>query len=89
MPEEIAYRKTKIGFNSPVVDWMKGPLKTYFLDTISSRAFNECDIINITRTRKRIKNVINNPLSTFAEGEKAWTSIMPFFWKQALIDGIK
>ena len=89
MPEEIAYRKSKIGFNSPVVDWMKGPLKTYFLDIMSSRDFNACDIINVKKTKKRIKNVINNPLSTFAEGEKAWTSIMPFFWKQALIDGIK
>src|SRR3989339_650902 len=32
MPKKITYRKTKIGFNTPIVDWMRGPLKTYFLD---------------------------------------------------------
>ena len=51
MPAEIAYRKTKIGFSSPMVDWMKGPLKGFMLDTINSQSFRECSLIDGARLR--------------------------------------
>ena len=88
MPTEVAYRKTKIGFNSPIVNWMQGPLKEFLLDTISKQSFKECQLINSESVSKRIRSVINSQESTFADGVDAWTMLSPFLWEQAVIKRI-
>ena len=82
MPESIAYRKTKIGFNTPIVEWMQGPLKEYFLDKINSTDFENCSFINKDKVKAEVLNVINNPSATFADGEKAWSDFYPYLWEQ-------
>jgi asparagine synthase (glutamine-hydrolysing) len=84
VPHEVIYRKSKIGFNSPVVDWMKGPLKEYFLDNINSSNFKNCDIIDSVDVAEKIKKVIFSENPGFLEGEEAWTLFYPFIWKEAL-----
>lgn len=88
MPESIAYRKTKIGFNTPIVEWMQGPLKEYFLDKIESSDFMNCSYINREKTKTEILNVINNPHATFAEGETAWSDFYPYLWEQNFLKHI-
>lgn len=85
MPKEVAYRKTKIGFNSPIVNWMQGPLKDFMLDTISSQSFKECTLIDSAFVADRIKKVIYNPMSTLADGAEAWTDLTPYLWERAVI----
>ena len=85
MPEEIAYRKTKIGFNTPIVEWMQGPLKPYFEDMISSTSFSNCDLIMPESVRGQVKQVLNNEHATFAMGEAAWCAIYPYLWEQAVL----
>jgi asparagine synthase (glutamine-hydrolysing) len=85
MPREVAYRKTKIGFHSPMVDWMKGPLKDFMLDTISSQSFKECQLINPINVANKIRHVINNPETKFTDGERAWTMLNPYLWERAVI----
>jgi asparagine synthase (glutamine-hydrolysing) len=85
MPHEVAYRKTKIGFNSPVVDWMKGPLKAFMLDTISSQSFKESLIIDPINVANKVRNVISNPDAKYTEGEQAWTLLTPYLWERAVI----
>lgn len=86
MPHEVAYRKTKIGFNSPIVDWMKGPLKTYFLDTISSQSFKESTLIDSQEVATAVRNVIEKPNAKFSEGELAWTMLTPYLWERAVLN---
>jgi len=85
MPEEVAYRKTKIGFNSPIVDWMKGPLKEYFMDLINSRQFIQSDYINAKEVKKQIEGVIKGKNATFAQAGNAWNSLTPFLWEKAML----
>lgn len=85
MPLEVAYRKTKIGFNSPIVDWMKGPLKTFFLDTISSQSFSSSGLVDSKEVRRAIRYVIDNPEAKFSDGELAWTMLMPYLWERAIL----
>lgn len=85
MPEEVAYRKTKIGFNSPIVDWMQGPLKSFMLDTISSRSFMGCQLIDPLEVANKIRCVIDNPDAKFSEGQNAWTMLSPYLWEQSVI----
>ena len=85
MPHEVAYRKSKIGFNSPIVDWMKGPLKTFFLDTIGSASFRECGLIDPQAVAEKVRRVIDDPQASFNMGEQAWTQLTPYLWEQAVI----
>jgi asparagine synthase (glutamine-hydrolysing) len=85
MPQEIAYRKTKIGFNSPIVDWMKGPLRPFMLDTIHSKEFRDCNLINPKKVSNKIMQVIKDPGATFNDGTAAWTMLSPFLWERAVI----
>jgi len=85
MPHEVTYRKTKIGFNSPIVDWMKGPLKGFMLDTIASHSFKECQLIDSADVANQIQRVINNPDAKMSEGERAWTMLNPYLWERAVV----
>lgn len=85
MPHEIAYRRTKIGFNSPIVDWMRGPLKGFFLDTINSQSFKQCGLVNAPRAATFVNHVISNPAATFKMGEEAWWGVLPHLWSQAFV----
>jgi asparagine synthase (glutamine-hydrolysing) len=85
MPREVAYRKTKIGFNSPIVDWMQGPLKSFMLDITSSQSFKECQLIDSVDVANQIQRVINNPDAKYVEGERAWTLLTPYLWERAVI----
>lgn len=85
MPKDIAYRKTKVGFNSPVVNWMQNELKDYLLDTINSTAFRNSSTIDYKETKKQIKYVIENRNATWMQGENAWNNLTPFLWEQATL----
>jgi asparagine synthase (glutamine-hydrolysing) len=85
MPQKIAFRRSKIGFNTPIIDWMRGPLKRFFIDMVHSPSFNECTLIESVKVRRMVMEVIesNNPL--FNKGEMAWAHLIPFLWEQAVI----
>lgn len=87
MPHEVAYRKSKIGFNSPIVDWIKGPLKPFFMDTINSTSFKNSSLIDAVDVSEKVRSVIDDPNATFRMGESAWTLMSPYFWEQAVIKG--
>ena len=85
MPQEVVARRNKVGFNSPIVDWMKGPLRAFMLDTIGSQSFKECQLIDSEKAGNAIRDVINNPLARFSQGERAWVLIAPYLWERAVI----
>ncbi|MEO1590173.1 MAG: asparagine synthase (glutamine-hydrolyzing) [Cyanobacteria bacterium J06632_22] len=85
MPSTIAYRKSKVGFTSPTVDWIKGPLKSFFMDTLQSTAFRNCTLIDPERVSGLMRQLMDDPDVTFSFGEKAWRAISPYFWEQALL----
>lgn len=85
MPKGIAYRKTKLGFNSPIVDWMKGPLKEYLLDTIQNQKFLQCELIEPEKVAKAVRKVTNDTCVTFAEAERAWILLTPYLWQKAFL----
>lgn len=85
MPESIAYRRTKIGFNTPIVEWMKGPMKEYFQDMISSQSFSQSDFIKPDEVRRKVEQVINDPLATFMQGEQAWSALYPYMWEKSVL----
>lgn len=89
MPYDVAYRKSKIGWNSPTVEWIKEPLKDFLLNIVNSNEFKNCDLINSQELKSRLENIINNPKSTFGDGEKWWKDMSPFFWEQGFLKKVK
>lgn len=85
MPIEVAYRKSKIGFNSPVVNWMRGPLKSFFLDTIHSKDFLDSALIDADKVKSSVEHVIYGSAPTWSDGEKAWIQLTPFLWEKSVL----
>jgi asparagine synthase (glutamine-hydrolysing) len=40
LPDEVRLNKFKIGFNAPIVDWFKGPLKDFMLEIMTGNEFS-------------------------------------------------
>ena len=86
LPSDITYRKTKIGFNSPIIDWMQGPLKEFFEDTVNSHDFLNCELVEDRHgLKKRIMSITKKEDSTWTHGEKVWADLSPYIWEKAFI----
>lgn len=86
MDHEVMYRKAKIGFNSPMTEWFQGDLKEFLLDTIHSKDFMECELINPEDVRKKVNKFFCDNHGYYKEGASIWNEIMPYLWKKAVID---
>ena len=85
MPQEIAYRRGKIGFNAPILDWIKGAYKEFFLDITSSSDFiNSSLVANPSKTRGLLMDVIAGKTG-FHEASMVWNEIQIFMWEQVFI----
>lgn len=86
MPKEVTWRKPKIGFNSPIVDWMQNELRDWFGDTVNSRGFLESQlVVDANNIKIRVEEIINKKNSVFLDAEKAWTDLSPYLWEKAIL----
>jgi asparagine synthase (glutamine-hydrolysing) len=80
MPTEVNGRKLKIGFTSPIADWIKGPWKEYMLDTINSKDFAQCELIEPNYIRKRVERIMKNKTTSFGESQDTWRYFSTYLW---------
>lgn len=86
IPPEISCRKSKIGFNAPISEWMRKDKEVY-MDIVSSQDFINSDIIiNPKKAKKQIIDAINKPIENPIEdswrAQKAWNNINLFSWEK-------
>ena len=87
MPKEITWRKTKIGFNTPIVNWMQVDLKEWFSDTVHDQTFNNSDLIdNPLQLKNDIMNIVNKKNNSFIKATKCWTKLSPYLWGQSILN---
>lgn len=84
MDGEIVYRKSKIGFNSPMTEWLRGDMKEFILDSVHSRDFHECELLNPLNVMIMVDQFYSSKQNGFGDGENIWTKIVPYFWKKAM-----
>lgn len=82
LPEQVIRRRTKIGFNAPVAKWIQEGWKEYLGDTVNSKEFNECEIINPIKVRRQFLNIINSKQEDFKSGYFFWRDFAPFLWEK-------
>ena len=86
MPHDIAYRRTKLGFNAPILDWMRGPYRQFFEDTVADPAFVNCSLIDdAAGVRADLAKFLNGENATFHQAADIWNRIQPYLWERALI----
>ncbi len=81
LPKDIVRRRAKIGFNPPMTDWMRGPMRAFFLDHLASSAFKSCNLIDPAKVTLAVERIMKGEKRDFAAGENAWTLIAPYFWE--------
>ncbi len=82
VPDEVLYRKFKIGFGTPFVEWMKNEWKDYLLDVSHSQNFLNSDFIDGHQLNRKILSVIAREQATFEDGQNIWQELVPYFWEQ-------
>ena len=54
LPKQIVERKDKMGFPTPINEWLAGPLKEFALDTLTGQKTRERGIFNTKSITKLI-----------------------------------
>lgn len=84
LPGEIIFRKYKMGFQTPVVDWLKGAWKEYFLELVNSEDFLNCGLLDGKNVKEQIEAVIFND-AAYRQGEQAYAALQPFLWERFVL----
>lgn len=84
VPNEIIYRKDKIGFNSPMESWLNKDIKIWVNDLIHSKDFIESKLIDGKQVQKHLSTIINKEKINFIEGNNAFSKLMPYIWEKSL-----
>jgi asparagine synthase (glutamine-hydrolysing) len=84
LPDKIRFRSSKVGFTSPIIDWMRGPWRQFLFDHIASQAFRTCSLIQdpeslTIRLSALLDNVADVPQH---RAESIWGELTPYFWEQ-------
>ena len=86
LPKEVTWRKSKVGFSSPIVDWMQNDLKEWFMDTLNETSFAESNLVsNPKELRTKITQIIDGKNNSFNDAQKCWSEFSPYIWEKAVL----
>ena len=88
MAKAIVDRKDKIGFNDPLHMWFSDSLKEFLLDTIHSKEFYECELINSLQETILAEEFLRAE-ADYSSGHRLWYSIGLFLWEKIMVKGYK
>lgn len=84
VPNEILDRKIKIGFNSPMNSWLKGRMKDWIIDVITSSDFKNSALVNAPVVTREIENLFKKENLSYVEAEYTFAKLMPYIWEKSL-----
>jgi hypothetical protein len=73
LPESIRLRKNKLGFVTPLADWVQGRMKPYILDAVSSSDFLQSSVWNGHVIRDSVEKAYSQ--NDFKVISRAWDYI--------------
>jgi len=79
LPEQIRTRRDKIGWNAPLNEWFKGPLKGEIEELIKTNILSQ-KVKNSWKLFQKKQN------PNHYDGQAIWTSLMPELWKKHCLD---
>ena len=83
VPDAVVERTDKIGFSAPTAEWMRGPLRPWWRDLISSQKFRERGCFNPSGTEKLAAAVEKG---NDARAEDLWRVAIVEQWARQFLD---
>lgn len=77
VPDAVRLRRDKIGWNAPMHEWLKGPLRPE-IDAVS-RDYGSASPIS-----KKIEKFLKKSQPEYLDGEHLWADLMPILWRESL-----
>lgn len=87
MPKDIVWRKQKIGLQTPILEYLKGPWNEYFSDVINSQEFEQSDLVDGQKA-KAVLEKINNGSGDYLDAKNLWMLVIPHLWKKSFLDRV-
>ena len=85
MPDSITRRKTKIGFNTPIINWIKNEWKEPLREIVNDKNFQDSELVNNHRKiKKQFEKIVAEDNVQYAAGERFWKGISPYLWEASL-----
>ncbi|WP_237416412.1 asparagine synthase (glutamine-hydrolyzing) [Helicobacter saguini] len=90
MPDSVVWRKSKMGFSTPMIEWMQrdknhNGLKEWFLDIAHSRDFLQCNLLKDSKKlQDSIIKICNGIESSYTAGDNIWIDLNPYLWQKSL-----
>jgi len=75
VPDSIRLKKEKIGFNAPMIEWFRGPLKNWLIEISQSQEFIENSYFSSEEIKTKLYNFIESDKPTWGDAWKLW----PYF----------
>ena len=84
VPDEVRLKRAKLGFPTPVIDWIKGPWREFLMDMAESRIFRESSLGDGKQTATALREIIEGPEPSYFSGLQIWGKLAPFLWEWAV-----
>ena len=84
LPENTRIRKSKMGFSSPMIEWYKGALRAFVLDSINSDEFLYSGIWNGPLIRDYVEECYKN--SDYRNATKSWKFIQAMVLMRSFLE---
>jgi len=87
MPKEVTWRKSKIGFSSPIVNWMQNDLNEWFMDTVNDSSFLQSNLVsNPKELQTKITEIVKGENNDFSTAQKCWSDLSPYIWGKSVLN---
>jgi asparagine synthase (glutamine-hydrolysing) len=87
LPDRIRLNKTKIGFNAPVVDWFKGPLKEWMMDQMNSDTFIDNNFFDGRVEKRKFEKFIHDNSNSWTTAWAFWPKVHLSWWLEMIDKG--
>jgi asparagine synthase (glutamine-hydrolysing) len=83
LPSNIVNNKIKIGWNTPMGEWLNGKWKEWLLDELSSTEFANCNLVNKEKIKKMVDEFYITNLQDQDQGQLIWLKLQPYLIEKA------
>jgi asparagine synthase (glutamine-hydrolysing) len=84
LPEPVRRRTSKLGFNTPEGQWLRGSLGLVASDVFESRSILERGLVDVRAARTRLQR---HRLRQVSAGSELWRALNLELWARAFLDG--
>ncbi|MFZ2881847.1 MAG: asparagine synthase-related protein, partial [Candidatus Moraniibacteriota bacterium] len=80
LPNKTRLNKLKLGFNAPIVDWFRGPLKKFMLEQMNSEEFITSKYFNGEKLKTDFEKFLKSTNPQWSEAWKFWPPVHLVWW---------